>query len=138
MIDRVVETLLKPAGAFGPPLFLLAAAAFGLTAWCFLSLASRKSRREGARAVVRKLPVLSAFASAAPLLGLLGTVHGLTRTFSMIDGGSPDLGAGLADGVRQALVTSEIGLCVAIPTFLGHVALRRAARRVVAATEAGR
>jgi biopolymer transport protein ExbB/TolQ len=136
VIDRVYAAVLAPAGVFGPPLFLLAAAAFGLATWCALALASRSSRtRDAARAVERRLPLLSAFASIAPLLGLLGTVHGLATTFWTLDGGAADVGSSLAGGVRQALVTSEIGLCVAIPTYLGHVALRRAARRAAALSE---
>jgi len=69
------------------------------------------------------LIVLAALVSAAPLLGLLGTVLGMVETFSGVasrSGGSVDLVAG---GISQALITTQIGLVAALPgTFgLAHV-----------------
>jgi len=57
---------------------------------------------------------------AAPLLGLLGTVTGMIQTFEVITlfgGGDPKL---MANGISMALVTTVIGLCVAIPLVLLH------------------
>jgi len=57
-------------------------------------------------------------ASIAPLLGLLGTVTGMIETFDMITEfgtGDPKL---LSEGISIALVTTELGLIVAIPTLL--------------------
>ena len=57
-------------------------------------------------------------ASVAPLLGLLGTVTGMIETFDMITEfgtGDPKL---LSEGISIALVTTELGLIVAIPTLL--------------------
>lgn len=57
-------------------------------------------------------------ASIAPLLGLLGTVTGMIETFDMITEfgtGDPKL---LSEGIAIALVTTELGLIVAIPTLL--------------------
>lgn len=61
------------------------------------------------------------FASVAPLLGLLGTVTGMIGTFEIIT----ELGTGnpkmLSGGIGEALITTELGLIVAIPTLLfGH------------------
>ena len=59
-------------------------------------------------------------AVVAPLLGLLGTVTGMIITFQSITlfgTGDPKLMAG---GISQALVTTVLGLCVAIPTVLLH------------------
>jgi hypothetical protein len=126
--------ILRPAGAYAAPLLLIAAATFGLASWG--ALATLFPRRGGAdlRAVVRSLPLLGALCSAGPLVGLLGTVHGLMRTFRSFDDAGGGRGAELADGVRQALFTSEIGLCIAIPGLLAHAALRRAAARRLRAT----
>ena len=64
--------------------------------------------------------VIMVSASIAPLLGLLGTVSGMIATFDIITEfgtGDPRL---LSGGISEALVTTRLGLIVAIPTlFLG-------------------
>ncbi len=58
------------------------------------------------------------FAAVAPLLGLLGTVTGMISTFDIITEygtGDPKL---LSHGISEALITTELGLVVAIPTLL--------------------
>ena len=61
-------------------------------------------------------------AAVAPLLGLLGTVTGMISTFDVITEfgtGDPKL---LSGGISEALVTTEMGLIVAIPSvFLGQL-----------------
>jgi biopolymer transport protein ExbB len=57
-------------------------------------------------------------ASVAPLLGLLGTVTGMISTFDVITEygtGNPKL---LSGGISEALITTELGLIVAIPALL--------------------
>ncbi len=78
-------------------------------------------------AILREAPILERWqawikvlAAVAPLLGLLGTVVGMIRTFQAITlfgTGDPKLMAG---GISQALVTTVLGLCVAIPLVLLH------------------
>jgi biopolymer transport protein ExbB len=78
-------------------------------------------------AVLRELPkvnkglgFLKIAAAVAPLMGLLGTVTGMIITFQAITlfgAGDPKLMAG---GISQALVTTVLGLTVAIPTLLLH------------------
>jgi biopolymer transport protein ExbB len=69
----------------------------------------------------RRLPVLSAGAAAAPLMGLLGTVLGMIDVFSRVSNapGGVDI-ALLADGIWQALLTTAAGLGVAIPALLAY------------------
>jgi len=63
------------------------------------------------------IPLLSYGASVAPLLGLLGTIWGLMNSFSAIgEQQSIDL-ATIAPGIAEALVTTLVGLLVAIPTL---------------------
>ncbi|MBW3517178.1 MotA/TolQ/ExbB proton channel family protein [Shewanella sp. NKUCC01_JLK] len=55
----------------------------------------------------------------APLLGLLGTVMGITDAFSVISGTSdPVTPALVADGIQSAMLTTIVGLCIAIPALL--------------------
>ena len=72
---------------------------------------------------------LGVSASAAPLLGLLGTVTGMIHTFRLITAFGVGDARLLADGISEALVTTEAGLRVAIPALLCHAWLTRMARR---------
>jgi biopolymer transport protein ExbB len=68
----------------------------------------------------RGLDSLGVIATIAPLLGLLGTVTGMIRTFQAITlfgTGDPRV---LSDGIAEALVTTVQGLAVAIPVLLLH------------------
>ena len=65
----------------------------------------------------RRLRFLLVLASSAPLIGLLGTVAGMLRTFaglSMEESYKMDL---VASGISQALVTTQAGLLIAIPAL---------------------
>lgn len=79
----------------------------------------------------RFLSVLKVLAAIAPLLGLLGTVSGMINTFHVITvhgTGDPRLMAG---GISEALVTTELGLAVAIPILVCSSLLGRRAQHVV-------
>ena len=79
----------------------------------------------------RFLPFVAISAAAAPLLGLLGTVTGIINTFKLITVfGSGDVKT-LSGGISEALVTTEFGLIVAIPSLLLHAFLSRKARGIV-------
>ncbi len=65
-------------------------------------------------------------AAAAPLLGLLGTVTGMISTFESISRFGTTNVRGMAAGISEALITTQIGLVVAIPgLFMGHFLRRR-------------
>jgi biopolymer transport protein ExbB len=79
-------------------------------------------------AINKHLPLLKIIAAVAPLLGLLGTVTGMIITFQAITlfgAGDPRLMAG---GISQALITTVLGLTVAIPTLLLHNVVQGKAR----------
>ena len=84
----------------------------------------------------RFLPFLAVTAAAAPLMGLLGTVMGMIKTFKLIT----EFGTGdartLSSGISEALVTTELGLVVAIPTLIIHGLLSRMARGRIGHMEA--
>lgn len=83
----------------------------------------------------RFLPFVAISAAAAPLLGLLGTVTGIINTFKLITVfGSGDVKM-LSGGISEALITTEWGLIVAIPSLLLHAFLSRKARGMVAQME---
>jgi len=72
----------------------------------------------------RGLPLLSAIAYAAPLIGLLGTVLGLMEAFLAVSSqGGYTTTVEIAGGVYQSLVTSGAGLAVALAAFLAYAHL---------------
>ena len=93
-------------------------------------------------AVLREVPKLSrlntlikVISVVAPLLGLLGTVIGMIVTFQSITlfgTGDPKLMAG---GISQALITTMLGLCVAIPTVFLHSMMAGQSRRIIETLE---
>jgi biopolymer transport protein ExbB len=68
----------------------------------------------------RWLPLLAVIATAAPLMGLLGTVVGMVKTFALITVFGTGNAAKLASGISEVLVATELGLAVAIPTLVVH------------------
>ena len=68
----------------------------------------------------RWLPLLAVIATAAPLMGLLGTVTGMVRTFTLITVFGTGNAGKLASGISEVLVATELGLLVAIPTLVAH------------------
>nr|WP_305909766.1 MotA/TolQ/ExbB proton channel family protein [Methylomarinum sp. Ch1-1]MDP4522701.1 MotA/TolQ/ExbB proton channel family protein [Methylomarinum sp. Ch1-1] len=89
-------------------------------------------------AITREVPALEKgqsmiklLAAVAPLLGLLGTVTGMISTFqsiSLFGTGDPKL---MASGISQALVTTMLGLCVAIPLLFLHSLVASRSRMLV-------
>jgi len=110
-------------------------------------LASRSEDRETQEnilqeAILREAPRLERFLSVlgilgaiAPLLGLLGTVTGMIATFRVITlygTGDPRMMSG---GISEALITTELGLAVAIPIMLLHTLLSRRVDHIIGEME---
>lgn len=127
--------------AEGGPVLLanLALAALLYARCCSLLLQLRRTRRRFAAigtVAIRQIPTLhrwqeelqdlfrrqrlliGAMIAAAPLLGLLGTVAGMIRTFESLAGRGARSVEGLASGISEALLNTEAGLAVAIPAVL--------------------
>ncbi|MGD9158780.1 MAG: MotA/TolQ/ExbB proton channel family protein [Desulfobacteraceae bacterium] len=93
-------------------------------------------------AILREIPPMERFlstlgmlAAIAPLLGLLGTVTGMIDTFHVITlhgTGDPRMMSG---GISVALVTTMLGLSVAIPIMLAHTLLSRAVENRISEME---
>lgn len=87
---------------------------------------SLNNAADGAAVVVlpvlsKRLPLLSMLANVATLLGLLGTIFGLTTAFSAVGAADPaERSAFLASGISQALNTTAFGLMVAVPAMVMH------------------
>lgn len=76
---------------------------------------------EEIRDLARYLQALAGIGTIAPMLGLLGTVTGMINAFMVIQemGGKVNAAA-LAGGIWEAMITTALGLAVAIPTMAAH------------------
>ena len=83
----------------------------------------------------RFLAPLAVCASVAPLLGLLGTVTGMIHTFRLITVFGTGDASLLSAGISEALITTEVGLVIAIPALLCHAYLSRRVRALLASTQ---
>ena len=73
----------------------------------------------------RNIVILAALTAVAPLLGLLGTVIGMVETFGAVSQTSSGTAGAVASGISKALITTQLGLVVAIPGVFGTVRLQR-------------
>lgn len=82
--------------------------------------------------VERRLMTMSVYIAAAPLLGLLGTVLGMLTTFQGIANGGGKMADTIAQGISEALITTEMGLLVALPGMALSYAVRRKRNEFIA------
>ena len=76
----------------------------------------------------RFLPFLALVAAAAPMMGLLGTVLGIMKTFAMMSAGGTGDSKAFSAGISEALITTAMGLIVAIPVIIVHGMLKSLAK----------
>ena len=81
------------------------------------------------------LTPLAVGASAAPLLGLLGTVTGMIHTFSLIQVYGTGDASLLSSGIAEALITTMVGLIIAVPALLMHAYLSGRVKKAVNTTQ---
>jgi biopolymer transport protein ExbB len=80
--------------------------------------------RHVAHELERYLNALGTIAAISPLLGLLGTVTGMIRTFKAITVAGVGNPAAMASGIAEALITTAAGLIIAIPALVAYRFLR--------------
>ena len=81
--------------------------------------------------LTKGLLLIKVISAVAPLMGLLGTVTGMIKTFQVITlygAGDPKMMAG---GISQALMTTVLGLVVAIPMILIHTLVSGQSRKII-------
>lgn len=76
----------------------------------------------------RFLPFLALVAAAAPMMGLLGTVLGIMKTFAMMSAVGTGDSKAFSAGISEALITTAMGLIVAIPVIVVHGMLKSFAK----------
>ncbi len=97
-----------------------------------VQVAMERSVAEAALRLEARMSWVATSLSGAPFLGLLGTVWGILDTFSTLTAASSTANlATLAPGITTALVTTVLGLVVAIPSMVGYNALVNRIRGMV-------
>lgn len=149
----MIRDLLELIDRGGPAVIAIMALAVVLYARCFqVMLGLRRAPQRAAAAAVpaserlvwlqrrqgelrddfrQHRTTLGAMIAAAPLLGLLGTVSGMVKTFESLSQAGAKSMEGLAGGISEVLVATESGLAVAIPAMLFvYVAHRQMVKRL--------
>ncbi len=83
----------------------------------------------------RLLAFIAITSATAPLWGLLGTVTGMIKTFQLITIFGTGDAKSLSSGISEALITTEFGLIVAIPSLIFHAMLSRKAKGVLSSMQ---
>jgi biopolymer transport protein ExbB/TolQ len=85
----------------------------------------------------KRIAALWSIANIATLLGLLGTVSGLIRSFGAVGSANPDQRQKiLSDGISEAMHNTFFGLVIAVACMIGHVFLSAAAKKQASELEA--
>ncbi len=110
----------------------------GWTARPVISEADVAQAVESVRAATERFSAtLSAIITAAPMLGILGTVTGIIRSFRLLGVGGPITDpVSVAGGIAEALITTAFGLIIALATLFPYTIFRARADRCLARLEA--
>jgi len=84
----------------------------------------------------RGLQALATITAGAPLLGLLGTVTGMIKIFAAVSSSGTGITERLSAGIAEALITTEAGLVIAIPSLFIHAFLESRAVSILGDIEA--
>lgn len=98
--------------------------------WLVKEAIQERGSRE-ATILEKNVGILSTIANLTPLLGLLGTVSGMIKTFNAISVQGIGNPAPLAGGIAEALITTATGLCIAIPTLVCYRFLKDKASALI-------
>jgi len=98
--------------------------------WLVKEAIEERGSRE-ATILEKNVDILSTIANLTPLLGLLGTVSGMIKTFNAISVQGIGNPAPLAGGIAEALITTATGLCIAIPTLVCYRYLKDKASSLI-------
>ena len=96
-----------------------------------IAAAVEEAMLEVGPAISKRVPMISALANIATLLGLLGTIFGMIEAFRAVATVSADQRAtALAKGISIAINTTGFGLMVAIPLLAAHIFISNLAKKI--------
>jgi biopolymer transport protein ExbB len=115
-LEKKLELL--PTGNYFRRFFTIVLGNRARPAWWVESRAADEAQQIE-KALGRRLWVLETIVTAAPLLGLLGTILGMMHAFQMIGGNGLVNPTGVTGGVAQALIATAVGLMIALVALFG-------------------
>ena len=83
----------------------------------------------------KNINFLGTLSAIAPLLGLLGTVVGIIESFLVIDFGSAGSPSLMIPGISKALITTAVGMLIAIPALISYRYFQRVVQDYIAELE---
>lgn len=83
----------------------------------------------------KNINFLGTLSAIAPLLGLLGTVVGIIESFLVIDFGSAGSPSLMIPGISKALITTAVGMLIAIPALIAYRYFQRVVQNYIAELE---
>lgn len=127
MLDELLRSLRELSSEGGWIFWMLIVLAFAIATnlYSIATLPKDGPAEEQAR-VLRRLDFCFVLIGAAPLVGLLGTVSGMLATFSglAVSSGAAPIET-ISDGISRALITTQTGLVIAVPTFIVCTLLKK-------------
>ncbi|MEQ1065746.1 MotA/TolQ/ExbB proton channel family protein [Acinetobacter sp. XH1741] len=83
----------------------------------------------------KNINFLGTLSAIAPLLGLLGTIVGIIESFLVIDFGSAGSPSLMIPGISKALITTAVGMLIAIPALISYRYFQRVVQNYIAELE---
>lgn len=102
-----------------------------LAAYLILKIYSEIKQKTITPRVLQQLDWVQILAQIMPMLGLLGTVIGMAQVFRILGAQNAYNAQLMAGGISEALVCTEVGLILAIPTMFGHSILAAIVGRLI-------
>ena len=128
---KISNQLKSPVASSANPLGRVLLALEGETQLEKAEMLVEKSLLQESAKLERFNSVVKLLAAVAPLLGLLGTVTGMIETFQSITLQGTNDPKLMAGGISQALITTVMGLCVAIPLLFAHSYISAKSRQLL-------
>ncbi len=127
-LDRHIESL-GPRNAYGRFLGVISANRHHPAWWVESRAGDEAGRIE--KSLARGLWILETIVTAAPLMGLLGTITGMMQAFKVIGGSGLVAPTQVTSGVAQALIATALGLLIALLALFGFNFFSRAQSQVM-------
>ncbi|MDF1656739.1 MAG: MotA/TolQ/ExbB proton channel family protein [Verrucomicrobiales bacterium] len=132
-LDEILRSLHDLSNEGGWIFWMLIALAFAITANLYTVAVNLRAQSADEQArILRRIDFCFVLIGAAPLVGLLGTVSGMLATFSglAVSSGAAPVET-ISDGISKALITTQTGLVIAIPTFIVCTLLKRRQQNLI-------
>lgn len=134
-LDKAARAVRKDSSVYGVFVGSLLKALPRVTGHARAEVIARDQIERARPRIERFSVTLSTIITAAPMLGILGTVTGIITSFRVLSGGQITDPSEVAGGIAQALLTTALGLVIALVTLFPYMIYRAHADRCFARLE---